>query len=315
MHAFSIRLSRVASSVAIAAAAYIIVVLIVGGDEIRIAASRLDISCLIVSLALSLVHFSLRYLRWRYFLRSFGHRLRLPVDIVHYLAGFALTTTPGKAGETIRSIYLRDHGVRYSDSLAAFFSERLLDVLVVSLLATLIAEKFVDGRWLTGIAGVAVVIVLVVVRNKYVIGQLDTLASSADSSKVTKTIGGIGRILRASSLLLRVHSVCLGMALGCGAWLAQAIGFFVIASGLGIDVPMIAAIGIYTASILVGAFSMIPGGIGSTETAMTLLLITFGADTPTAVTAAILSRLATIWFAVAIGLTATALLELGRSRA
>jgi len=314
MHAFKRHLSRIASSIVIAVAVYIIGVLIVGGDEIRSAAARLDVSCLIIALGLSLAHFALRFLRWRYFLRSFGYRLHLSVDIVHYLAGFALTTTPGKIGETIRSIYLEKHGVRYTESLAAFFSERLLDVLIVSMLATLVVDQFADGRWLTGFAGCAVIIVLAISRNKIVIEWLETSASSENSTRITAILNRIGRMLRSASGLLKLRSVLLGSALGLGAWAAQGIGLFVIAKGVGIDLPIAAAIGVYTASILVGAFSMIPGGIGSTETAMSLLLIMFGADAPTAVAAAIISRLATIWFAVAIGLLATTILELIRSR-
>jgi len=314
MYDFKRHLSRIASSVAIAIAIYIIGVLVVGGDEIRSAAARLDVSCLIIALGLSLVHLALRFLRWRYFLRLFGYRLPLSVDIVHYFAGFALTTTPGKVGETIRSIYLEEYGVRYSESLAAFFSERLLDVLIVSILATLLVDQFAGGRWLTGLVGCAVFIVLAISRTKNVIEWLETLASSENSSRTTAVLNHVGRMLRSASDLLKFRSVLLGSALGLGAWAAQGIGLFVIAKGVGIDLPMAAAIGVYTASILVGAFSMIPGGIGSTETAMSLLLIMFGADTPTAVAAAILSRLATIWFAVTIGLLATTMLELIRSR-
>ena len=51
---------------------------------------------------------------------------------------------------------------------------------------------------------------------------------------------------------------------------------------------------------------MIPGGIGTTEVATGLLLAAAGADPQIAVTAPLISRLSTLWFAVALGLVASA---------
>ena len=58
---------------------------------------------------------------------------------VIYIGGFSLTLAPAKAGEAIRSFYLKSHGVSYGDSLAAFLMERIMDVLAVLLIAGLAA--------------------------------------------------------------------------------------------------------------------------------------------------------------------------------
>ncbi len=47
---------------------------------------------------------------------------------------------------------------------------------------------------------------------------------------------------------------------------------------------------------------MIPGGLGSMEAALVALLNYFGVPLPSAVAATVLIRLATLWFAVAMGL-------------
>jgi hypothetical protein len=51
-----------------------------------------------------------------------------------YLSGFALTTTPGKAGEMFRALLLRRLGVSVPTAFAAFISERLSDLIAVLLL-------------------------------------------------------------------------------------------------------------------------------------------------------------------------------------
>jgi uncharacterized membrane protein YbhN (UPF0104 family) len=52
-----------------------------------------------------------------------------------------------------------------------------------------------------------------------------------------------------------------------------------------------------------------PGGIGGMEVVMTSLLVARGAPLPVAVIATLMCRLATLWFAVMIGLVVTAFLE------
>ena len=61
---------------------------------------------------------------------------------------------------------------------------------------------------------------------------------------------------------------------------------------------------IYAATTIAGALSFLPGGLGVTEGAMTLLLVRSAAqiDQATALDATLLTRLATLWFAVALGL-------------
>ena len=124
-------------SLSLAALLYLTAVLVTGTTETWQVFSRLGIGGWLLLLGCSFCSYLLRFVRWQYYLRRSGWRLPPRLHLAYYLAGFALTTTPGKAGETIRSVLLRPHGIPYSTSLACFFSERLLDVVVVALLAML----------------------------------------------------------------------------------------------------------------------------------------------------------------------------------
>jgi uncharacterized protein (TIRG00374 family) len=65
---------------------------------------------------------------------------------------------------------------------------------------------------------------------------------------------------------------------------------------------------IYAATTIAGALSFLPGGLGVTEASMTMLLVHGAAhvDKATAVDATLLTRLATLWFAVLLGLVCLA---------
>lgn len=71
---------------------------------------------------------------------------------------------------------------------------------------------------------------------------------------------------------------------------------------MGFDVSPLLVIGIYNISILAGAISFIPGGIGATEAAISVLLISIGMDASLAVVASLVCHGMTLWVAVFIGL-------------
>ena len=68
---------------------------------------------------------------------------------------------------------------------------------------------------------------------------------------------------------------------------------------------------VHIAIALAYRVSFVPGGLGGTELVMGSLLIVAGVDAPVAVSAVIICRLATLWFAVAIGLVAVVGIEIG----
>ncbi|MEE7558504.1 flippase-like domain-containing protein, partial [Xanthomonas sp. Kuri4-2] len=113
--------------------------------------------------------------------------------------------------------------------------------------------------------------------------------------------------------LLRLRTLAEGGAWGLGAWLLTSLAFMGLCMAMGLALPWQAALGIYPLAMLVGALSFVPGGVGTTEAAIVLMLRRFEVDLDQAVAAAIAIRLVTLWFAVLVGMLAMASLE--RSRA
>jgi uncharacterized protein (TIRG00374 family) len=61
-------------------------------------------------------------------------------------------------------------------------------------------------------------------------------------------------------------------------------------------------VAIYAAAVLLGAISFLPGGLGGTEAAMIFMLVKVGFDVTSATAITFICRVATLWFAVALGL-------------
>jgi uncharacterized protein (TIRG00374 family) len=88
------------------------------------------------------------------------------------------------------------------------------------------------------------------------------------------------------------------------AWTAEAWAFHLILQRMGPDIGLTLAVSIYAISMLAGALSFMPGGLGGAEAAMIALLSAAGVDMAQAISATIIIRLTTLWFAVGIGVVA-----------
>lgn len=281
-----------------------------GAAEVRDAVMQLGWYGWGVVLGLSLFNYALRFARWEIYLRVFGHRIPFGKNLCIYLAGFGFTTTPGKVGEALRSVYLKPYGVGYTHSLAAFFAERLVDMLAMIVVASLAAWAFTETRWLLGVMVLLVLLVLPAVHSAALLRGFSRLNAAAKSDRVRSIATRVGQMLGASAALLRSLPLYAGFGLGLVAWFAEGYALYVVLERMNADIPLLLAAGIYGVSIVVGAVSFIPGGLGSTEVAMGGLLVLSGVSAPVAVSAVIICRLATLWFAVLIGLGCLGGLEL-----
>lgn len=255
-----------------------------------------------VILGLSLLNYALRYWRWEWYLLKLSH---IPVPhrwhLAYYFCGFALSTTPGKAGETVRSLYLKRHGIAYSHTLSTFFVERFLDLLSIVLISSAAAVLFEGYGLLVAITGVVVFASLPLLHSPALVRVMGSIGQRYPG-RIGKGLDHLATLLKSSALLLKNRELLVGLVVGFLAWLAEAVGFWYLLHILGQDVSVLMAVSIYGVAVLVGAISFLPGGLGSTEAVMSLLLISLGVDKSVALAATLICRIATLWFAVFIGI-------------
>jgi uncharacterized protein (TIRG00374 family) len=265
----------------------------------------------VMAAALSLANYALRILRWRYFLARLGHRLPYRFTALTYCAGFAYTLSPGKFGEMLRARYYAPLGVPLPAVTAAFFSERLMDLVAMTGLASLI---FTISRRFDGAIGVAAVIVTVALGMIALI-PWSTLAASIESwpglpSAVRPALAGFATALASTRTLLSPTVLIAGFCFGLLAWGVEGAGLSLLSSMFRpAALSLTAAIGIYAAAVLIGALSFLPGGLGSTEAAMTGLLVANGHLLSDALLLTLSCRLVTLWLAVGLGWGAVWLLR------
>ena len=260
-------------------------------------------------LLLSTLNFALRFARWQYYLTSLGHHVPVVRSAAYFLAGFAFTSTPAKAGEAVRSLYLKREGVGYTDSLSALFVERLTDLIAVILLALAAAYSLEDFRWLVIVAGLATLALLPLIHSRFLRERLDAAAAVPQPGKLHAGLKHLSNLLTSSSALLRSGPLYGGMLLSILATFAVSLMMYVVLVALGVEISLPLAIGIYATGILAGALSFLPGGIGSAEAVMIGLLVLAGVELSVATAATLICRIAAMWYSIAVGIVIVLWLE------
>jgi glycosyltransferase 2 family protein len=287
-------------SVALAALGYLGLSLWAGWREVVTAIVKVGPIMLAGLLALSLVNYLLRFLRWARYLALLDAPVAWRINLDAYFSGFALTTSPGKLGEMLRSVLLKPHGVPAAASIAAFFAERASDLLAILVLTAVGLWAYAPARPVVGLALAGVGVALLLVQWTALITTIDRWAL-AKPQKWAKLVVRLCEIVLHFRRCFSLPALSMGVTIGVIAWFAEGLGFWWLLSALGHPLPLATAVFIYAFAMLVGGLSFLPGGLGSSEAVMIGLLALNGFPEAAAVTATLICRLATLWFAVALG--------------
>jgi glycosyltransferase 2 family protein len=259
-----------------------------------------------LALVAAFLNYVLRFVRWHYYLGLIGaHAVPRRQSFLIFFAGMSLTMTPGKMGEVVKSFLLKErYATPLSVSAPVVAVERLTDVLGVFALASLGLVFYPVGLGAVALFLVAVTAFIVVILQRALSERLLDLAARLPF------MGRIAHLTRnmyeSAYLLLRAEPLVIAILLAIAAWFAECFAFYLVLLGAGQSPTLtllLQATFIYAATSLLGAISMLPGGLGATEGSMALLLEQIvNLAREEAVAATLIIRLCTLWFAVGLGL-------------
>lgn len=309
--------ARLALTLLAVVAAYLAVAWYFGGTQTLDAVARIGWRWIVLGLAMATLSYAVRAWRWHLLLRALGARVPVRSGAAIYLAGVALSVTPGKVGETVRSAFLTRHGVPVGSSLAAFVVDRLSDVVAVVSIA-LLALAFASGWGQAGVARWALVLAAVLALSLVA----RAVARSAAWPRLVSAVRLKLRLRMAAGWMLRAgrdYARLWRTALATRSCLLSLVAYTLqggIYAGMVVQVaPHVSpwtALSIYASATLAGAASFIPGGIGAMEVALVWMLGLHGVDTASALAAALCLRAVTFWWGLVLG--AGGLTLAGRAR-
>jgi glycosyltransferase 2 family protein len=271
---------------------------------------------LIVCGGLVLASFVVRHQRWRMALQAQGQTsFGWLASLRAYIAGFAFTVSPGKAGELVRMRYFARMSVPPAGTVAAFIYERGLDLAVLVVLS-------IGASSLVPAFGILAWVVLAFLTTLCAVAcwprvqpTLTSLASHIPGVRIRTLAYHLVEGLALVRPLLRPKTLINGAALGTLAWLLTAAAFAWLCHSFDLRLTWQHALGIYPLAMLAGAISFVPGGVGTTEAAIVLMLTALGIPLDVSLTVAVGIRLATLWLAILLGMLAMISLEVRSVRA
>lgn len=254
----------------------------------------------------TLFNYSLSFIKWHYYLSLIGiHNLHWQRSLQLFIAGFPLAVTPGKIGEALKGVWLKQEcGTPIARGVPVVLAERISDglaVLALSMFGVIAYPQY----W------PAFVIVLGILLLGIILSQIRPAAlwllDLAGRIPLMKRFSvSLHEFYEGTYVLFRPWPTLIAVSLGTVAWFGEGLAMYVVLLGLGISSGIqTAAIAVFVLSFstIIGAISALPGGLGAAELSITgMLILLLHIPTSIATAATLVIRFATLWFGVSLGL-------------
>jgi len=291
--------------------------LILWGDAAGMRRALAEIPWMLLPAAcgLSLLNYLIRFVRWERYRVLLGIRLGRRDSFLIFLSGLALTVTPGKMGETFKSwLIKRVEGTPVHKSAPIVVAERFTDLcgfLILVAVGGIVSEP--EYQWIFWATLALCVVLLALAGSRRVARAFVRLFERLPALR--RLASRVEGAFESTRVLLAPRELFLPTLISTAGWTCECTAFWLLARQLSPDgLPFLFAVFTFALSAVAGAVLIIfPGGLGVTEASMGALLqreyvaagLAREVARSNALSATILIRLCTLWFAVGVGLLAT----------
>jgi len=245
-------------------------------------------------------------LRQLLFLKHLGIKIPIKQNTIIYLAGLSMLITPAGLGEMIKSHFLlKKYDQPVSKTLPLVIVERYHDALAI--LSIIIIFSIIT--WITFltipilIIGILLLVPLIVVRNRKLFQMFQKVIHKV---KMFQNLENHSLEFNKSLVSFTSKKIFFsGWVVGIAAWSFDGLGIYLCFQAFELDFDFFTTSVLGLASILFGALTLIPGGVGVTEVSFVALLSTYGIESSISSSLALFFRLQSIWFVTCIGIVAT----------
>lgn len=295
-------------SLAVAGLLYLAFTIYADYKQVASAFSKFNWMLLPLLLLFSFANYFTRFLKWDYYLALLNVKIKKIDSFSIFMSGLIMSITPGKMGELLKSYLVKQISDEpISKTAPVIFAERITDFISLVLIGLAGAYVYNYGRLVVMAVGIFFLLVIAVISNRklalFIINKLEGIKS------LQTHIKSIHNIYESSYLLLRPSPIIKMTLLSFVSWLFECLGYYIILINFGVEISYLWAAFSYCFATIVGAVSMLPGGLGITEGSLTFLLVEKNYPKDIAVASTFIIRVVTLWFAVLIGVISVTLYQ------
>jgi uncharacterized protein (TIRG00374 family) len=252
-------------------------------------------------LMLAPLNYFFRYIKWNYYLRLLKIKINNSDNVRIFTAGLGMTVTPGKVGEFLKAYLIKEiNGTPASVTCPLVLVERVTDGISMILLASVGALRFKYGLGVLAVSLILTALFIAFVRFRpfamCMIGFFKKMP-------ILKRIGEqIDAFYGSSYELLSMRSVLISVIIGVISWSFEGVIIYLTLLAFGSPISVLSSIFIVSFATVVGAISMLPGGLFAAEGSIMGLLVMMKVPKEIASAATIITRFSTLWLGVAIGI-------------
>ena len=274
-----------------------------GIDDILSKFALLDPLMWVVLLALSLVNYVCRGMKWH----IFGNRLKLGVPLkrmaVYYFGGMAMTVTPGKVGTALRLWFMnKGHNISYTKGLPLMIMDPITDLAALFIMCLAGLAAFGGGHTASLLVfGAILGGLMLLFAYPQLLLQLTKTIYLVFGRKKPRLYVRVMKIMRQLTQLVNFKTFMGTVGFSIIGWLGSVFAFWWVLQQMGAEITLLQAMFVFSFATILGGATMAPGGLGGTEASMVLSLLALGVDQDVAIAATMVIRLTLLWFGVFIG--------------
>lgn len=299
---------RVIISIVIAGVLYLAFTIYADFDNVIKAFGKFNLLLLPLLLLLSFLNYFARFLKWDYYLKVVKVRIGKLDSFSTFMSGLIMSVTPAKLGEVLKSVLVKDiTGEPISKTAPIIFAERITDFLSLLIITITGALVFDYGGDITIIITAFFIFIIVIISNKKI--ALPIISFIEKIPYLKTYIHNIHSAYESSYQLLKIKPLLLMTLLSLISWGFECLGYYLVLMNFNVDVGILWTSFSYSFSTIIGALSMLPGGLGFTEGSLTLLLVQKNVPVDISVATTFIIRVVTLWFAVFVGIVSLTLYQ------
>ena len=239
--------------------------------------------------------------RWQILLKKNDINIPIKKSFLLFLGGMSMSITPGHVGELIKSQLIKTiYNIPRTKTAPIIFVEKFYDLtgaIIASIIGIIILGM--DASLILISVSILIVIIFLIYYRPIFEFILKRVTKTKFFSKYSENISDSYEIVR-NSTTPQISSISFGLSVLYWIIISVAVHFILLSFGIE-SVSILKTISIYSSSVIIGAISFIPGGLGITEGSLIGLFSLEGIDISLALILSVMIRILTMWYSVSIG--------------
>lgn len=270
-----------------------------------------NIILILLAFIISNINMILRVYRWKIIIKNLSFGELFPIQMIGLAIG---NFTPGKISDPIKSIIIKSmKKINIAKTLPSIIWERIFDIVSLVLLSIIALQLITATFDMLLLSMVCIAVFFLVIL--FLILVLYKKSFGLFLVRIVKKFKGVNKLGKKfvdAFYRQRISKTGLlsSFVLSFLTWVIEGVMLYLILLAVGINMNIILLVGITSLSFTIGIASTLPGGLGSTEVVMAVLLAVVGVPESIAISAVLVSRLLSFWYVSFLG--AVSFIHLGK---